>query len=147
VKYGDKNLTRGFFSRVQKTVLFRKKALAGFRGLPNEMIRVKGRVVHTPYRMIHLQDGARSTLKVFFTKTLRIVKIHADQLIKKKVATKPAPWYLIKAPLWFSLYCAYYYVLHLTIFRKSDVSIAFQLALYNFFLYWYVFLKKMRLMA
>jgi len=143
VKYGDTNLTKGFFSRVQKTILFRKKALDGFRGLPNEMIHVRGKTVHTDYKLIHLQDGDRCTLRVFFTKTMRIVKIHADQLVKKKVATKPAVWYLLKAPLWFVLYCGYYYVLHLTIFRKSDISIALQLALYNFFLYWYVFLRKL----
>ncbi len=145
VKYGNKNLTKGFFSRVQKAILFRKKSLVGFRGLPNEMIRVKGKIVATDYKLIHLQEGERCTLKVFFTKTLRIVRIHADQMLKKKLVTNPGVWYFFKAFLWFLLYCGYYYILHLTIFRKSDISIAFQLALYNFFLYWYIFLNKMRL--
>lgn len=143
VKYANANLTKGYFSKVQKTVLFRKKALLDFRGLPNEMIRVKGKTMPTTYRFIHLQEGERNTLKVFFAKTLRIVRIHADQMVKKKLVTKPAPWYLLKAFLWFFLYCGYYYVLHLTIFRRSDISIAFQLALYNFFLYWYVFARKL----
>jgi hypothetical protein len=89
-----------------------------------------------------LQEGERDTLKAFFRKTLRIVRIHADQMVRKNLVTKLAPWYFFKAFLWFFLYCGYYYVLHLTIFRKSDISIAFQLALYNFFLYWYVFLGK-----
>jgi glycosyltransferase involved in cell wall biosynthesis len=143
IKYGTKNLTKGFFSKVRKNVLFRKDALTGFRGLPNEMVRVRGKTVHTEYSLIHLQEGERCTLHTFFTKTLRIVRIHADQLVRKQITTKIAPWYLIKAFSWFLLYCGYYYILHLTIFRKSDISIAFQLALYNFFLYWYVFLRKL----
>ena len=142
-KYGDKNLTKGVFANLGKTVFFRKKALVNFRGLPNEAIRVKGEVVRTKYALIHLQEGERDTLHVFFNRTLRIVRIHADQLIKKKVATKPAPWYLIKAPLWFFLYLGYYYVLKGAFRTKADISISFQHALYNFYLYWYVFLKKL----
>lgn len=142
VKYANANLTKGFFSKVQKTVLFRKSAIDNFRGLPNEILRVKGKTVHTNYRMIHNQEGERNTLRVFFKKTMRIIRIHADQMIKKKLATKIAPWYFIKAFLWFFLYCGYYYVFHATLFTKADRSIAFQLALYNFFLYWNIFLKK-----
>lgn len=143
VKYKNKNLAQGFFSRVQKTVLFRKKALAGFHGLPNEEIHVRGKKINTPYVLLHEQEGERNTLKVFFTKTLRIVRIHADQMIKKKLAVKPAPWYFFKAFIWFFLYLGYYYVLKGAIRTKADISISFQLALYNFFLYWYVFIGKL----
>jgi len=142
VKYANANLTKGIFSKVQKTVLFRKNAVDNFRGLPNEILHVTGKTIRTNYRMIHNQEGERNTLRVFFRKTLRIVRIHADQMLKKKVATKIAPWYFFKAFLWFFLYCGYYYIFHATLFTKADRSIALQLALYNFYLYWYIFLAK-----
>ncbi len=142
VKYANANLTKGFFSNVHKTVLFRKSAIDNFRGLPNEILKVKGKAIRTNYRMIHNQEGERNTLRVFFRRTLRIVRIHADQLLKKRLAARIAPWYFIKAFLWFFLYCGYYYIFHATLFTKADRSIALQLALYNFFLYWNVFLAK-----
>lgn len=141
-KQGTKNLTTGFFVNLGKTVFFRKKALTGFRGLPNEVIKVTGKVVRTNYLLEHHQEGERDTLPIFFNRTLRIVRIHADQMLKKKLVTMPAPWYLLKAPLWLVLYLSYYYVLKGAFRTHEDRSIALQHALYNFFLYWYVFLYK-----
>ncbi len=143
VKYCDANLTKGNFSRVQKRALFRKSAITRFHGLPNETVQVKGKVVDTNYRLIHIQEGERGTLRAFFKRDVRITRIHADQLIKKKLATKPALWYLLKAPLWFLLYLGYYYVLMLAFFTKADISTSFQHALYNLLLYWHVFLGKL----
>lgn len=144
VKYGTQNLTKGFFSRVQKLVLFRKKALNNFQGLPNEAVRVKGKVADTQFVLLHDQNGERDTLRVFFTKTLRIVQIHAEQLVSKGLASKPAVFYLFKAPIWFVLYLGYYYVIKGAFRTKADLSISLQLALYNFYLYWYVFVRKMK---
>jgi glycosyltransferase involved in cell wall biosynthesis len=146
VKYMDYNLKNGFFSRVRKRALFRKDAIDGFRGLPNETLNVKGTTLDTNYWFIHEQSGERNTLDIFFKRTLRIVKIHAHQMIIKKIVSKPAIWYLIKAPIWFVLYLGYYYVLKCAIWTKADRSISLQLALYNFYLYWYVFKEKMNLM-
>lgn len=145
VKYGDKMLTKGYFSRMNKGVLIRKKAMLPYNGLPNEMYRVKGKTVNTNYRILHYPKGERHTLRVFFTGTLRIVRIHADQLLKKNLVTKFAPWYLLKAFLWFFLYLGYYFCLHFTFLTKADISITFQNALYNFYLYWYVFWGKLGL--
>jgi glycosyltransferase involved in cell wall biosynthesis len=145
VKYGNKMLTKGYFSKMPKTVLFRKKAMLLFRGLPNEMIRVRGRVVHTNYRLLHYPEGERHTMRVFFKNTLRIVRIHADQMLKKNLVTKQAPWYLIKAFLWFFLYLCYYFGLHFTFLTKADISITIQNGLYNFYLYWYIFWGKLGL--
>ncbi len=143
VKYGNENLKKGFFSKDRKKSLFRKKALIGYRGLPNESINVAGKTIDTNYWLIHLQQGERGTLKIFFTKTLRIVKIHAKQMIAKKVVQKPAIFYLFKAPIWFVLYLGYYYIYKMAFRTKADISISLQLALYNFFLYWYVFTEKL----
>ena len=139
VKYGNKWLNHGYFSRVPKLCLFRKSRMLKFNGLPNECIKVVGKVWNTNYRMIHKPFGERNTIKVFFNRTKRIVKIHAEQMIKKKVADMPSIWYLLKAPLWFVLYLGYYFVLKRTIKSKADISITVQNALYNYYLYWYVF--------
>ncbi|HIJ02229.1 glycosyltransferase [Candidatus Woesearchaeota archaeon] len=138
VKYKNKNLSKGFFSKVSKRVLFRKNAINDFRGLPNETLHVRGRTVNTDYRMIHLQQGERNTLHIFFTRTLRIVHIHAEQLAKKKITRKIFIWYFFKAFIWFFLYLGYYYVWKRAFTTQADRSISLQLALYNFFLYLYV---------
>ena len=143
VKYGTKNLSRGFFSRVRKRVLFRKSRIHDFHGLPNETLHVRGNTIDTPYTFIHLQSGERNTLRVFFSRTLRIVRIHARQLARKKLVRLPAPWYACKAVLWFLLYLGYYYIIKCAWRTQADRSISLQLALYNLYLYWYVFLEKM----
>ncbi len=143
IKYGNKKVTKGFFSKAQKRILFRKSAITRFRGLPNEAVLVRGKVVDTPYSIIHLQEGERGTLRMFLKRDVRITRIHADQLLKKKLATKPSIWYLFKAPLWFFLYLGYYYLIKRALFTKADISTSFQHALYNFLLYWFVFLGKL----
>lgn len=142
VKYRHSNLKKGFFSRIHKKVFFRKKLILNYVGLPNEILNIAGTTVDTKYWFIHNQSGERNTLRTFFERTLRIVKIHADQMIKKNFAKKPAIWYLFKAPLWFILYLGYYFVFKMAFRTKADISISFQLALYNFFLYWYIFKQK-----
>jgi glycosyltransferase involved in cell wall biosynthesis len=142
VKYINSNVTKGYFAHERKTVFFRKNA-ATYGGMPNELVTIKGKILPTDYRLIHLQEGERNTLRAFFKRTRRIVGIHADQLIKKGLVPNCAVFYFFKAFLWFFLYLAYYYVLKRAWKTKADISMSFQLALYNFFLYWYVFKKKM----
>jgi hypothetical protein len=142
VKYGTSNLSKGYFSKVRKRVLFRKTSMKKYLGLPNETLQVNGRSVDTNYKLIHLQSGERNTLRIFFSRTLRIVRIHAKTMVKKGIVKRPALWYLFKAPIWFVLYLCYYYFLKRALFTKADRSISLQLALYNFYLYWYIFLEK-----
>jgi glycosyltransferase involved in cell wall biosynthesis len=139
VKYGNKWLSHGYFSRVPKLCLFRKKAMLKYNGLPNECLKVKGRTIDTEYRMLHKPQGERNTIKVFFNRTRRIVKIHAEQLVKKDLVKMPSLWYLLKAPLWFMLYLGYYFVIKQTFKSRADISITLQNALYNLYLYYYVF--------
>ena len=142
VKYGNKNLKKGYFSRNHKLVLFRKNAIVRFYGLPNETVKLNGKIIDTDYWLIHNQEGERRTIRAFLKRDVRSTKLHAKMMIQKKLVTKPAPWYLIKAPLWFVLYLGYYYGIKLAFRTKADISTSFQHALYNLFLYWFVFLGK-----
>ena len=141
VYQGIKKVENGYFSKVRKLALFRKSAMLKYYGIPNECLRVRGKVKATNYRIIHNQQGERNTLRAFNTRTIEITKIHAEQLIKNHLVNMPAIFYFFKAPAWFVAYLAYY-LINGAFLTKQDRVISFLLALYNFYVYWYVFKLK-----
>lgn len=141
--YGRKPIRKGYFANFHKICFFRKKALKTFYGMPNEGIRMQGNVKNTPYRLIHNQRGERNTMWYFWNKNMSIIRLHSQMVVDLGLGKRNPFFYLFKAPVWFFAYLAYNMAKGALTSGKAGLSICFQQALYNFFLYWYVFQYKL----
>ena len=121
-----------------KPILFRKNKIK-FTGLVHEPTGTSGKLTRTELVLEH-NPSPMSDPMVFRRKTRHWASVAAETLIKRKLAEKPAVFYLIKAPVWAALYFFIYFILKLHILGgKNGWTTTKYHATYNFLKNYYIY--------
>lgn len=134
---------KGPLSTSSKMVLMRKSATT-CSGVTHDWYKVKGKIERVHLKLDHMTEDNWS-MKTFFRKNAPRAYYDALYRVAIRWNSKVSVWYLIKAPIWFVIYFFYsFFYSRLFLNGRLGFRIALQMALYNFFLYYYVFLIRTR---
>jgi glycosyltransferase involved in cell wall biosynthesis len=120
-----------------KMALFRKEKILPFQGIPHESVRIDGVVKKSDLELVHRPPMLYQTWK-FFLKKSKWTKIQAKYLVDKDIPKLFYPIYFFKAIVWFFAYFIY------TFIKYFNIRISLFTAIYNYLVWWHVFLYKLK---
>jgi len=141
----DKNrrITKGSLAKNHKVVLMRKSKTT-CSGIIHDWYKVKGKTKMLSLELDHQQPGDNWSMRTFFKKNAPRTLVDARYRVQKGYAPHNLLAYLAKAPVWFVLYFAYYFILKkLFLYRGLGLRLSLQFALYNYLLFYHIFTVKL----